>query len=1037
MSIYESAVRKPVTTALIFVAVAIMGIFSLSKLAVDLYPDIETSRIMVMTAYAGASASDIETNVTKPLENTLNSISNLKHITSQSKENISVITLEFNEGIDIEAATNDVRDKLDVVKNVLPDDVNNPIIFKFGTDDIPVMMLSVKATQSTMALKKILDNQVSNYLARIDGVGAVSIMGAVTREVQVYCDPNKLEAYGLTVEGISQIIAAENKNIPAGQFNLGNKTNSIRVHGEFSDTRQLNDIIVASRMGRNIFLSDVARIEDTSEEFAQEIYNNGVRGAMIMINKQSGSNPVAISKAIRKELPKIQAELPSDIELGYVFDTSDYIVNTINSLVFTIIITFLVVMMVVLFFLGRWKATFIIILTIPISLLGSLIYLYGSGSTINIISLSSLSIAIGMVVDDAIVVLENITTHIERGSFPKQAAVHATNEVGISVIASTLTMLAVFLPLTLIQGLTGIMFRQLGWSVSIIMIVSTVAALTLIPMLCSQLLRRQPKQSNFHQRVFGPIDRFLNRLDVLYKNFLTWTVSHRTITVIAVFVIFVATLMLSPLLKTEFFPKSDNGYIQVEVNFPEATKIDEPRALGHQLTQKWLAEFPEMNNCNFIVGQAGASNSFAAMQNNGSHVLRFNIGLTSEGDRSRSMFDVADVLRADLAKIPAIHTYLVLPGGSGGGMGGDPTVNLEIYGFDFDKTDAFAREFQSLLQTDPTCAAANISRKDYVPEYLAVFDRDKLAENGLNSSTAAMFLRNRINGTESSKYREEGDEYNIRVRLAPEYRQSLSDIENILIYNPQGKGIRLSELGRIEQIFTPPTIERKDRERVVTISSTVAKGYALSDLVATVNKQLKTVDIPDGISYKISGSFEDQQKTFADMGVLMILIVLLVFIVMAAQFESLTDPFVIMFSVPFAFTGVILGLVLTGTTLNAMSMIGLIMLIGIVVKNGIVLIDYTRLCRERGMSIRNSVVAAGRSRLRPVLMTTATTVLGLVPMAIGIGEGSSLWKPMGVAVVWGLTISTLITLIIVPTVYTIFAGVGLKRKRRALRKKYA
>ncbi len=1037
MSIYESAVKKPVTTILIFVAIAIFGLFSLSRLSIDLYPKIETSNIMVVTSYAGASASDIENNVTKVLENTLNGVSNLKHIISKSRENASVITLQFNEGVDIEVATNDVRDKLDAVSNFLPDDVNKPMIFKFGTDDIPITMLSVQAKESTMALSKILEDKVTNALARLDGVGAVSIMGTVKREIQVYCDPAKLEAYNLTVEAVSQIISAENKNVPAGLIDLGNKTSSIRIQGEFADARQLNQIVVASVGGRNVYLSDVARVEDTHAENEQESYINNVRGAMIMINKQSGANSVAISRAVRDALPEIQASLPSDVKLGTIFDTSDNIVNTINSLRDTIAITFVIVILVVLFFLGRWRATFIIGLTIPISLVASFIYLMATGNTLNIISLSSLSIAIGMVVDDAIVVLENVTTHIERGSYPKQAAIHGTNEVGISVIASTLTMLAVFLPLTMIQGLTGILFRQLGWIVSIIMIISTVAALSLTPMLCSQLLQRDKKQGRLQQKLFVPIERFLDSVDRAYERFLNWTVRHRTVTIVSAFIIFAASLMMTPLLKTEFFPQSDNGYIQIQAEYPVGTGVNLPRAFALRMIDSWEKEIPEIDRTSFSVGQAEASSMFAAMQDNGTNIITFHIGLTGRNERKRSMNEVADQIRTMLDNYPEIHSYKVTPGGSGGGMGGQPTVNLDIYGYDFNKTGDLAERFSRLMKEDARCAQATISRKDYVPEYQFVFDRTKLAENGLNSTTAAMFLRNRVNGRVASTYREEGDEYDIRVRLAPEFRRSLRDLENILIYTPQGKGVRLGELGKIEELYTPPTIERKDRQRVVIVASTAVKGAALSDLVEVAKEKIAQLEIPDGIDYKISGTYEDQQKTFADLSTLMLLIVILVFIVMAAQFESLVDPFVIMFSIPFAFTGVIAGLIITNTTFSAMSFIGLIMLMGIVVKNGIVLIDYTRLCRERGMGILSAVVQAGRSRLRPVLMTTLTTILGMVPMAIGIGEGSELWQPMGVTVAWGLSVSTLITLIIVPTVYAVFASNGMRRQRRLLAKKYA
>lgn len=512
MSIYATAVKKPVSTALVFVAIAILGLFSLSRLSIDLYPEIETNTIMVMTAYPGASASDIEMNVSKPMENVLNSVSDLKHITSQSKENISIITLEFEYGTDIDVATNDVRDKLDMVESQLPDDVENPVIFKFGTDDIPILLLSVTAEESTQALYKILDDKVANPLARVSGVGAVSISGAPIREVQVYCDPYKLEAYGLTIEGIANVIAQENRNTPGGNIDIGSNTYSLRVQGEFSDANQILDLVLGSKDGKNIYVRDIARVEDNVEERAQETFNNGKKGGMIVIQKQSGANSVNISKKVKEKLPEIQASLPSDVKLGVIVDTSTNILNTIDSLQETITITFVIVMLVVFIFLGRWRATFIIVLTIPISLVGAFIYLLASGNTLNIISLSSLSIAIGMVVDDAIVVLENVTTHIERGSKPKQAAVHATNEVAISVIASTLTMLAVFLPLTMITGMAGVLFRQLGWIVSIIMIISTTAALTLTPMLCSQMLRLDPKKGKLYILFFTPIEKALGAL---------------------------------------------------------------------------------------------------------------------------------------------------------------------------------------------------------------------------------------------------------------------------------------------------------------------------------------------------------------------------------------------------------------------------------------------------------------------------------------------------------------------------------------------
>ena len=533
MSLYEGAVKKPIMTSLCFLAVVIFGLFSLSKLPIDLYPDIDTNTIMVMTAYPGASASDIENNVTRPLENTLNAVSNLKHITSRSSENMSLITLEFEFGNDIDVLTNDVRDKLDMVSSQLPDDVENPIIFKFSTDMIPIVLLSVQANESQSALYKILDDRVVNPLARIPGVGTVSISGAPQREIQVYCDPNKLEAYHLTIETISSIIGAENKNIPGGNFDIGSETYALRVEGELDDSRQLADVVVGTHNGANVFLRDVARIVDTVEERAQETYNNGVQGAMIVVQKQSGANSVEISKKVADALPRLQKNLPSDVKIGVIVDTSDNILNTIDSLTETVVYALLFVVIVVFLFLGRWRATLIICITIPLSLIASFIYLAISGNTINIISLSSLSIAIGMVVDDAIVVLENVTTHIERGSDPKQAAVHGTNEVAISVVASTLTMIAVFFPLTMVSGMSGVLFKQLGWMMCAIMFISTVAALSLTPMLCSQLLRLQKKPSKMFKLFFTPIEKALDGLDTWYAKMLNWAVRHRPIVIMA------------------------------------------------------------------------------------------------------------------------------------------------------------------------------------------------------------------------------------------------------------------------------------------------------------------------------------------------------------------------------------------------------------------------------------------------------------------------------------------------------------------------
>ncbi len=1036
MSIYRTAVNKPVTTALVFIAFAIFGIFSFMKTSIAQYPDFDANVILVMSSYPGASAADIETNLTKVLENGLNGVEDLKDMTSKSKENISIITLEFNYGVNIEEATNNVRDKLDMISSSLPDQATTPIIFKFSADDMPILILSATAEESLPGLDKILDDKVTTPLSRVKGVGTVSVTGAPTREIQVYCDPNKLQAYGLSIATVSSIITYENRNIPSGTIDIGSESFSLRIQKEFKDPSELLDVVLSYKDGNAVYLRDVATIIDGQEEKEQQAVTNGRRSAQIVIQKQTGSNTVNVIKGVFEELKDIEPTLPSDIHIATVIDSSDNIINSINSLKETIIITFLVVMLVVYVFLGRWRATFIIILSIPISLMASLVYLFATGNTLNIISMSALSIAIGMVVDDSIVALENITTHIERGEKPKEAAVHGTEEVGISIIASTLTMLCVFLPLTLISGMSGIMFRQLGWIVSIIMIVSTCGALCLVPMLCSRMLRAGRKKNKIHDILFTPIDKGLNAISDGYARVINWAVRNRKTVIFGAFGIFMAVvLLLGPSLKTEYFPHADQGRLTVSIELNAGTSQEVTGEFARNFYNRVREEVPEIKICSYTFGQADSDNAFASMQTNGSNIISMNINLGSMENRERSASEIADIIRADLKEYPEIHKGTVTEGM--GGMGGAASVAVEIYGYDFQTTDRIANELRSKMAADPAFAQVTLSRDQYTPEYQVDFDRVKLAANGLNSTSAAAAVSAAMSGSVGSYYREDGEEYDIRVRYDKGYRTSVEDIENIIIYNAAGNGIRIKDLGRVVETEVPPTIERKNRQRMITVTGVIEGSHAMSDGVAAAQQIIKDTDIPSELSAVIAGDYEDQKDMFSDLITLMVLIIILVYMVMASQFESFMSPFVIMFSVPFAFVGVILGLWLTNTALGVMAMIGIMILIGIVVKNGIVLIDYLILLRERGMGILDAAVAAARSRLRPILMTTLTTVLGMIPMAIGTGEGSEMWKSLGITVAWGLSISTVVTLILIPTIYCVFATRQEKRKQKKLAKKAA
>ena len=1026
MNIYKTSVNNPITTIILFATIAIMGVVSFTRLGIDLFPDIESNAMLVMTTYPGASAEDIETNVTRPIENVLNGVDHLKHMTSTSKENISVVALEFQYGYDLDILVNDVRDKLDML-STLPDGVSQPIIFKFTADMIPVLMVGVTAEESMSGLYKILDDQVATPLARVSGVGTVSIAGIPQREIQVYCDPNKLEAYGLSIEAISAAIASANRNTPAGSFDLGSNAYSLRVDHEFEDPSEMLSLVVGYRNGTPILLSDVAKIQDSVQERIQDTYNNGEKGGMIIIQKKSGANAVEISAAVKEHLAEIQKTLPTDVKMFTIVDTSDNIISTVNSLRDTIITTLLLVMIVVFLFLGRWRATIIVVLTIPISLLSAVIYILATGETLNIITMSSLSIAIGMVVDNAIVVLENITTHIDRGARPKQAAIFATKEVGISVLGGTLTTIAVFLPLTMVTGMAGILFNSMGWMVTITLTVSTIAAITFTPVLCSLMMKRNPKKAWFQ----GKIDAVMEHFNNFYGGVLAWCVTHRKTVLIGAMVLFVGVIgLLTPMMKSEFFPVQDSARISAEIKLPAGTRQEITRDLALELTERIKAAYPnEITMVNVREGQADTDNIFASLQDNGTHLISMNISLVKKTERDLTLTEIGDGIRKMLGEYTAIRTFTVTEGGSAG-MAGKSSVDIELYGHDFDTSDALAEQIAQMFRQMEGCSEVTISRNEYTPEYQVDFDLEKLARAGLDVTTASTYLRNRINGSVMSYYREDGDEYDIRVRYDKKFRESLEDIENITIYNQMGQGVKIRDVGTVRETSTPPDITRKDRERYVTISGTVAAGYALSDLVEKTNIEMEKIQMPSGFMWQIGGTYEDQQETFGDLVLLMALMVVLVFVIMASQFESLTYPFVIMFSLPFAVLGVIIGLVLTGTPMNIMSMLGILMLIGIVVNNGIVLVDYMLLCRERGMNIIDAVVTAGRSRLRPILMTTLTTVLGMIPMAVGNGVGSEMWNSLGMSVAWGLSFSTLITLILIPTLFAAFAVFGENRKAK-------
>ncbi len=1049
MSIYKTAINKPVTSILVFVAVMLMGVFAYIKLPIDQFPEIEPPFIAVMTAYPGANASEVETNVTKYLENSLNSVDGLDELTSTSKDNLSLVALEFEWGEKLDEVVNDIRSYVDMTKDNLPSGCSNPLIIKFNSSSMPIIQFAVQAKESYPGLEKIMNDIVIPQLNRVEGVGNVTMSGEPDRYVYIEMDQSQLDAYSITLETVGNAVAGNNLNLSCGNVKMEKEQYALQVRSEYAESSEIADIVVAtSADGKQIRVKDVATVRDTIKDLSLDEKMNGQEAVRLIISKQTGGNTVQICRDIHKELEKIKGSVPTDVQFKEIYDSSTEIVSAIDSLKEAVLYAVFFVVLVVLFFLGKWRASVIIGLTIPISLLVSFLYLLFVDSSLNIISLCSLSIAVGMVVDDAIVVLENITTHIERGSSPREASIYATNEVWVSVIATTLVICAVFVPLTMLPGIAGIMFKELGWIVTIVCCTSTAVAISLVPMLCSKILKAKKVKVDERGKLVvekkdskkfsyeNTVVKLLDKLDAAYANGLRWCLGHKLLTVLGIIGFFGISLVpvFTGSIGTDFMAVPDNGRLTIDVELLQGTRVEETAKFARMLEKRFMELVPETKNISTTCGaneDAGISALFASTRNN-TIQMRFNAD--KKNTRQRTIWEISEVLRSEIASYPEVQDYKVAIS-SGGGMGGQSTVDVEIYGYDFDETSTYAKAVKALIENKiPTARNVDISRDDDRPELKITVDKEKAARHGLTSAGVASLVRNRTAGMSCGFLKEDGDEYNILVRLKEVNRNSISDVEDLSIPTQTGR-VKLSEIAKIEEYWGPPEIERKSRQRYLKVEVTPFET-SLGELAAEISKVLPELDKPNDVTVVLGGAYEDQQESFQDMGLLLLIIVILVYVVMASQFESFAKPFIIMMAVPFAFSGVIWALLLTGTSLDMIGALGCIMLVGIVVKNGIVLVDYINLMRDRGYELNEAIAISGQSRLRPVLMTAATTILGMLPMALATSDGSEMWVPMGIVVIGGLLISTLVTLIVVPVLYGVMSRHGERDKEAETRSQF-
>ena len=1048
MAIYQTAINKPITTALIFVGIIVFGVFSFSKLPIDQFPAMDVPYVSIMTTYPGANGSEIETNVTKVLENSLNSVDGLKEITSQSKDNISVVSLQLNWGQNLDESVNDVRSAIDMVNDNLPDGCSRPMIFKFSTSNFPIMQYAITAKESYAGLEKILEDNVVSVLNRIDGIGNISLSGTPERYIYIDLDQSKLDAYKISVEQIGQAISANNLNLASGSIKMGKEQYQLRVQSEYVESSEINNIVVANRLGKNIFVKDLANVRDTIRDVNLDERINGQNGIRMVIMKQTGANTVAIVKKVKKMMDEdIMPSLPPDIKAQIIYDSAQTIQNSIDGLSEAVMLAFVFVALVVMFFLGRWRATLIIILSIPISLICAFIYLFVADSSINIISLASLTIAVGIVVDDAIVVLENIMRHIERGSRPREAAIYATNEVWVSVIATTMVIVTVFLPLTMLGGQAGIIFKEMGWIVSICITVSATVAIALTPMLSSLLLKSKKEIINEKGEVEeisananwyeNTVMKWLAALDKWYANLLRWCLGHKLAT--SLIALAVVIIGFSPVFMGKigfnFMAQQDNGRISLKIELQRGTRVEESMRVARQIEANLKSLAPEIKLIASTTGSSDDAGFSALMNQSSNNIITMTVTFPERSQRQRTVFEIAEVFRQYLGnRADVVFSNVSTNMGFGGS--GNNNVSVEIYGYDFEATNKVAEEIKNKMKDVKGARNITVSRDEDRAELQINFDKEKLALSGLSAAQVATAVRNRVNGYQAGYLKEDGDEYKIVVRLKEEFRNSITDIEEMTLQTPTGSLIKVKELAKVSEFWAPPTIDHKRRQRIVSVSVTPA-GTSLLELANAAREIARGIDLPQGVVINVGGTYEDQMEMSRDMGSLMLLIILLVYIVMASQFESFSKPFLILLgSIPFAFSGAFLALFVTGQELEMVGMLGMILLVGIVVKNGIVLVDYINLMRDRGYELNEAIALSGESRLRPVLMTAITAILGMVPMALSTAEGSEIWIPLGIVVIGGLLFATVVTLVIVPVLYALMSRHGERDKKAKQRKEF-
>jgi HAE1 family hydrophobic/amphiphilic exporter-1 len=1000
--------------------VILLGALSLARLPVDLMPDVSFPSITVRVGYGGVGPLEMEELVTRPLEQAMSAVAGLERLESTSSEGSSRVTMNFAWGTDLNEAADDVRNRLDRVRGRLPEEAEAPIMFKYDASAMPIMGVGVEGDFDRVRLREMGEHDLSPRLERIPGVASVSVEGGLRRQIHVELSKEKTTALDLPVNRIITLLRSENQNIPLGEIDEGDRTYLVRSQGQFENLDQIRDLVVMTRQNVPVYLKDIAEVKDSTEDFRSFTRINGRPGVRLRIVKQSGQNTVQIAENVRAEIARINREVPG-IRLSVLDDSSVFINRSIHAVQEHAFIGGVLVMLIIFLFLRNLRATFIVFTSIPISVIGTFALLYFNGYTLNTMTFGGLALGIGMIVDASIVVLENTFRHMEMGKDRMQASIDASEEVWSAILASTLTHIAVFVPLLFLTGVSSILFKQLSIVVMFSLSMSLFVAVTIVPVLCSRLLVLPPpveQRRGLSGRLYTWSEHLLDGMDEGYRRLIHRALAHRPTIVGLGTAAVVAAVLILPTIGFELMPQADEGEVSVTAELPVGTRIERGEEVATRLETLLKEYVPESETIITQAGGGGFMGGTAARTN-------ATVRLVQRGDRERSSEEIARTLARQLPGV--IPGVIITTRASGGnrqidrilGGGGDSRLALEIRGDDLGAARQLAQDAKTVMDKVPEVRNARVGRDEGRPELAIHVDRPKAALLGLTVTGVAESIRTSVGGTQAAFFREAGNEYPIVVRLREEDRQRIEDISDVLIPSAQGQVLQAKTLVSVRNQAGPTEIQRKNQERIIRV--TAEPEAALSDAVAAVNTKLSELRVPPDFQVGFGAEVEEQARAFAQLQVMLILAVILVYAVMASQYESLRDPFIIMFSVPLAAIGVVLALKLTGTSFSLQAYIGVIMLAGIVVSNAILLVDYTNILRRRDhMELREAVETAGRTRLRPILMTSLATILGLVPMSLGIGEGAELQAPLARVVIGGLTASTLITLVFVPTVYTLF-----------------